>query len=47
MDDGFQPPGEFAAGKQHPVMAGGTFQADIRAQAGDNPIVPAAGMGFA
>jgi hypothetical protein len=47
MGYGLDPAGKFAARNQHPPFTGQAFQADIRAQTNDLPLIPAAWVRFA
>jgi hypothetical protein len=44
---GFEAPHQFTAGKHHAAAAAFAFEANIRAEADDDPIVGAAGMRLA
>jgi hypothetical protein len=46
-NDRFGPTGKLAAGQHHAVTTSAAFQTNIRAQAGDIPIMPSARVWFA
>jgi hypothetical protein len=44
--DHFEAAGQFTARQQHPMATGAAFEANICAQTGHIPLVPAAGVRF-